>query len=122
MQFTGTAHTYSIQLQDIGCMCQTNRGKITKPPYPINDITFTQTLCTATHLKSIADLSLSENKCNSNIGHEGARAGQEGTKSSPTAFGPCLQGRVSPAVQTNEAKLTQPRKRGKAKTNLVYIN
>ena len=48
-------------------------------------------------------------------------AGKE-RKSPPTALRPCLQGWVSPAVQTNEAKLTQPRKQGKAKTNLVYVN
>ena len=48
-------------------------------------------------------------------------AGKE-DKSPPMALKPYLQGWVSPAVQTNKAKLTQPRKQGKAKTNLVYIN
>ena len=48
-------------------------------------------------------------------------AGKE-RKLPPTALRPCLWGWVSPAVQTNEAKLTQPRKQGKAKTSLVYIN
>ena len=37
-------------------------------------------------------------------------------------LGRWLRGRVSPAVQTNKAKLTQPRKQGKAKGNLAEIN
>ena len=45
-------------------------------------------------------------------------AGKEHS-SPPTALGPCLRGWVSPAVQTNKAKLTQPRKQGKAQANLV---
>ena len=34
-----------------------HKTKVTKPPYPINNVTFTLILCTATHLKSRADLS-----------------------------------------------------------------
>ena len=42
---------------DICVICQTHKTKVTKPPHPINNITFTLILCTATHLKSRADLS-----------------------------------------------------------------
>ena len=48
-------------------------------------------------------------------------AGKEG-KLPPTSLGCCLQGWVSPAVETNKAKLTQPRKQGKATANLVEID
>ena len=39
-----------------------------------------------------------------------------------TTLGHWLRGWVSPAVETNKAKLTQPHKQGKAEANLVYIN
>ena len=51
----------------------------------------------------------------SQTGREGAQMGSEG-------LGRWLRGWVSPAVQTNKAKLTQPRKQGKAKANLFAMH
>ena len=89
-------------------ICKTHKTKVTKPPHPINNITFTLIFCTATHLNSRADLSPPE--VNASL-----RQARKKQKWAPMASGVGYGVRVSPAVQTNKAKLTQPCKQGKAK-------
>ena len=74
MQYTLTPYS----LTHVVYIRQINQRKVTEPPYPINDITFSKTLCIAIHLKSSLDLSPSKTECKSQTGREGKQMASNG--------------------------------------------